>query len=302
MTRGVRALTLVCAVALVAGARAEPQAPLPDPDAFYRAVRENLVRAERANDRYVYRERRTDIHTNPFGKLGTGGVSVYEVYPSPVRQLDYRRLIERNGEPVPASERARQDREYRARAANVLRERAARVPDEERLVEEESARARARRQRTIDDVVATLAFEMRERTLYQGVSAIVIAFKPKPDARPDTRQGRLAQKFAGTVWIDERAAEVMRVEATSIDDISYGLGLVARLGEGTTATVTRAPVEGGVWMPSELTLKGQGRAVLFRRLVLDFSIGWFDYRPLPDDLLAPFLDPRVHGQPGRGPQ
>ena len=38
--------------------------------------------------------------------------------------------------------------------------------------------------------------------------------------------------------VDEAAAEVMRVEAKSIDDISYGLGIVARLGRGTTATVT----------------------------------------------------------------
>ena len=41
---------------------------------------------------------------------------------------------------------------------------------------------------------------------------------------------------------------------------------------------------------------GRGRAVVFRRLVVDFAIEWFDYRRLPDELLAPFLDARVHSQ------
>jgi hypothetical protein len=268
---------------------------LPDADTFYRRVRENLARAERVSHLYAYKERRTDIHTNPFGRLGTGGASVYEVYPSPVRQLVYRRLVERNGQTVGAAELMRQDREYRDRAGTVLRERGADDPDEA-MVEAETQRARERRERAINDVIDALDFRVTERAMHNGVPAIVITFSPKPDARPTTRQGRTAQHFAGTIWVDERAAEVLHLQATSIGDISYGLGIVARLGKGTTATVTRRPLGDGIWMPTSLALSGRGRAVVFRRLVVDFGIEWFDYRRLPDELLAPFLDARVHGQ------
>ena len=71
--------------------------PLPDPHTLFKVVRENLVRAERETHLYLYKERRTDIHTNPFGRLGTGGTSLFEVYPSPARRLTYRRLIEKDG-------------------------------------------------------------------------------------------------------------------------------------------------------------------------------------------------------------
>jgi len=134
------------------------------------------------------------------------------------------------------------------------------------------------------------------------VPAVVVTFTPKPNARPSTRQGRTAQKFTGTIWVDEAALEVMRVEAKSIEDITYGGGLVASLGEGTTATVTRRRIAGDVWMPTELTLDGQGRAVLFRKLVVDYAIEWFDYRRLPHESLTPFLDARVHGEASRRPQ
>jgi hypothetical protein len=275
--------------------------PLPDPETFFRRVRENLARAERSQHLYTYKERRTDIHTNPFGRLGTDGTSVFHVYPSPARRLSYRRLVERDGKPIPEHELAEQDREYRSRVDEVMRERASPASDRESIARESQA-ARQRQQRAIEDVIDTLQFQLKGRTTHDSVTAIVVTFTPKPNARPTTRQGRTAQKFTGTVWVDEAALEVMRVEAKSIDDLTYGGGLVARLDEGTTATVTRRRVGGDVWMPTGLTLTGRGRAVLFRKLVVNYAIEWFDYRRLPEESLTPFLDARVHGEASRRPQ
>ena len=275
--------------------------PLPDADVLFAVVRENLVRAERETHLYTYKERRTDIHTNPFGRLGTGGVSLFEVYPSPVRRLVYRRLVAKDGLRIPSEQLAEQDREYRERVAEVQEETAARSPADRRVVEAEAQRARERRQRRMNDVVDTLTFKMKGRLTYKGVPAIAITFAPKPDARPTSRQGRIAQKFTGTIYVDERAREVMSVEATSIGDISYGYGIIARLGEGTAVTLTREPVEGNLWMPTRLTMKGQGRALVVRRLMIDFAIDWFDYKRLPVESLAPFVDPRIQGKSNRRP-
>jgi hypothetical protein len=216
-----------------------------------------------------------------------------------MRRLVYRRLVEREGKPVSADEVAEQDREYRARVAEVHKQGGG-GPDV--LLQRESAGARQRRQRAIDDVVDALTFHLKGRAIHNGVPALVIAFEPKPDARPVTRQGRMAQKFVGTIWVDEAASEVMQLEAKSIGDISYGYGIVARLNEGTLVTVTRRRVDNEVWMPTELTMSGRGRAVLFRTLVVDYAIEWFDYRRLPAESLASFLDSRVHSQSGGRPQ
>ena len=277
------------------------EGPLPDADALFAVVRRNLVRAERETHLYTYKERRTDIHTNPFGRLGTGGISLFEVYPSPVRRLVYRRLVEKDGMRIPAERVAEEDLEYRARVSAVQEEIAARSPADQHVVEAEAQRARERRQRRTDDVVDTLTFKMKGRLTHKGVLAIAIAFAPKPEARPSTRQGRIAQKFTGTIYVDERAGEVMSVEAISTDDISYGYGIVARLGEGTAVTLIREPVEGNLWMPTRLTMKGEGRALVVRRLVIDFAIDWFDYKRLPVESLAPFVDPRIQGKSDRRP-
>jgi hypothetical protein len=269
---------------------AQDSRPLPDFAALSDAVRKNLAKSERLDDLYAFRERRTDLHTNPFGKIGTDGTRLSEVYPSSIPQLTYRRLIERNGVPIDAAQRAQQDREYKAKVADVQRRAAGQTDAERKRQQEEDAAARRRGQTRIDDVVDALQFKLEGRTMHHGVPALVVSFSPRPGARPTTREGRTAQKFSGTVWIHAGASEVMRVEAKAVDDLSFGLGIVARLGEGTTATFVRQPVDDGVWMPTELRLSGRGRAALVRRLVIDFSLEWFDYWRLPGPSPTPFLD------------
>jgi hypothetical protein len=229
---------------------AAPQAALPDQASFFDAVRENMARANREQHRYAYKERRTELHTNPFGRLGTGDVVVYEVTPGPQPNVIFRTLLEKNGKRVPGSKPERQERRVRT---------GGRSP--------------------VDDVINVLDFAIDRRETLEGRSAIVIRFTPKPDADAKTREGRLAKAFSGSIWVDEAAREVMRVEATAVDDLSYGLGLLARVREGSAVTLVREPVDDNIWLPTSITFKADGRALLgLRRLNIDFSVEWFDYR------------------------
>jgi len=302
MTATTRAAVLVLTTA-AAGVvlHAQEPGPLPSPEAIFKAVQDNLIRAERVDYQYAFRERRTDIHTNLFGKLGTGGLIVSDVYPSATGALTYRRVIERDGVPLTAQELAEQDRDYQKRATEVLARLAAEEPDAARRRDTQVERAAQRGQRRITDVIGALQFKVQGRAVHEGVSAIVVTFTPNPRAMPETRQGRIAQKFGGTVWIDEAVMEVMRMEAKAIDDISFGYGLIARLGAGTVATVTRRRIDRDLWLPTQLTIKGRGRAAVLRPLVIDFKADWIDYRRLDGDSPTPFLDAGIQREPGRRP-
>lgn len=227
--------------------------PLPDYDSFVKQTRDNLERSQRQQNRYAYKERRTELHTNPFGRLGSGGMLVYEVTPLEGGDMVARKLIERDGRPVSDAPVEKTD----------LRERTER---------------RSTRRSGLDDSVAMLDFAIARRETVRGRNMIVVTFKPKANARPETSQGRIARVFQGSIWVDEAMREVVRVEATAIDDITVGMGLIARLNEGTKATLTREAIDGHAWLPTSVRLVGQGRALLFRRLNIDQRIEWFDYR------------------------
>ena len=226
--------------------------PLPEYTTFVQATRDNLARSQREQDRFAYKERRTELHTNPFGRLGSGGTVVYDVTPLEGGSVITRKVIERDGKPVQDGEVQKTDLTARGQ--------------------------RPARRSGLDDSVAMLQFALDRRETLRGRSTIVVTFTPKPDAKPETSQGRIARQFKGSVWVDEAMREVVRVEATAIDDISVGMGLIARLNEGTKATLTREQVNGDIWLPTSVRFAGQGRALLFRRLNIDQRIDWFDYK------------------------
>ncbi len=222
---------------------------LPDAERFFAETQANAVGSDRAGDRFAYTERRTELHMNPFGRLGSGEVVAYRVTPSADGQTVERRLIERNGRPV------------------------ADAP-----VERSAVRRRPPgRRSSAADVMAMLTFTMDRRDRLDGRDAIVVRFAPRPNASAQTRQGRLARAFTGLIWVDEAAREVVRVEATAHEDLSIGFGMIARVRRGATAVVTRARVDATTWLPTSLTISGEGRAMLLRRLTLKHATEWLDY-------------------------
>jgi hypothetical protein len=241
------------AVAVGYGSVAQDAAPLPDAEVLFNATRENLARAQREQRFFAYKERRTEIRANPFGRIGTGGTRVYEVTPMPGGRGMSRRLLERDGKPVANAEVERIERGNRNAPRRTGRS-------------------------ALDDAIAMLELRVDRREREGDRSFIIINFAPRPDGKPETREGRLARNFKGEVRVDEHLHEVVRIDATAIDDIAYGMGLVARLNEGSEVSVVRQQVEPNLWLPTSLRFQGQGRALVFRKLIVDYRIDWWDYR------------------------
>jgi len=223
---------------------------LPGEEPFFNAVRENMARANREQFRYAYKERRTDLHTNPFGRLGTGDVLLYDVTPGPSPAVTFRTLLAKNGQPVPNSKPEKQERKVRTEGPS-----------------------------SVDDTVAALQFSIDRRETLHGRDVIIVRFAPRPNAKPQTREGKLARMFSGLIWVDESAREVTKVEATAGEDLSYGFGLLAKVRKGSVVTLTRERIDEHIWLPTSVKFKADGRALFaIRKLNIDFAVEWFDYR------------------------
>ena len=242
-------LRLAVAASLLQSATAKDVRPFPDPNMFFEAVRANLARSQDDQKLFAYKERRTELNLNPFGRLGTGGSRVREVTPVEDGSAVTIRVIERDGKPVTDSEAVRRP-----------------------------MRMSARGRRVVDDVAATLDISMSRREHLDGRDAIVAVFKARPDAKPQTREGRIARDFSGEIWIDELTREVSRIDAKAIDDVAFGYGVLARLNKGATVTLRRELVHGNLWLPVSMRFSGEGRALLLRKMTIDFAVDWFDYR------------------------
>ncbi len=278
----------VCLTLALAGA-AQNERPLPDEATFLAEAKRQIASDDRLQARYTYKLRRTEVGRNPFGRIGSGDVSVFEVYPSPILELTYYRRISTNGIAVSEPGLAEQDRKQRVKVEDYVRRlRRESANERERLFDQGSVVGR-RERAMVEDVAAALEYTMERREVADGRPAIIVAFKPKASARPWSNEGKLVKHFKGRIWIDEQERQVARVEAEAIDAVSFGLGFLVRLSEGTKGIFTRRPTNDGVWLPADGRLTGSGRALLFRRFALDVVTEYFDYRPVDPAAPPPFV-------------
>jgi hypothetical protein len=272
-------LLLAVLLSITAGLAAQTSRPLPDQESFFAETRKRLASNDLIQSRYSFRERTTELRLNPFGRnMGTGPVNVYEVYPHPAEELTYRRLVERGGHPLSAAELEKQDREYREKLRG-WQERLEREGKSDRIQRlQKAAEARKKDEAMAREAIDMFEFQVTGRDTWQNEPAIVVTFKPRPGASPRTREGRVARAFTGRAWVHEFDYEVMNVEATAMDDVSFGWGMIAKLHRGYKARFTRRRI-GGAWLPVESRFSGTGRALLFRRVVINFERDYYDYQP-----------------------
>lgn len=290
-----RVWALLPALALVtASLSAQESAPLPDPETFFAKARERLASNEALQNRYAFKERRTDLKLNPFGRIGSGPILVFEVYPSVDPSMVYRRLIERDGKPVPAAELAAQDEAYKQKYERWRQELLREDADERRAREKKRAEVEAKLRAQAREVLDLFTFTIDRRETWEGQPAIVVRFAAKPGAQPGSREGRVAVAFSGEAWLHETEYEVMHLKAHTIDDVSFGFGMVARLHEGAKTSLSRERV-GSAWLPAATEFTGTGRALLFRRVTINYAREYFDYRRYD-----PNHPPPIAGLPGTG--
>jgi hypothetical protein len=59
----------------------------------------------------------------------------------------------------------------------------------------------------------------RER--FRGQDVLVFDFEPNPGYKPRKLEERVVKQLAGAVWIDEKAKDVVRLEAYFVGDVRF---------------------------------------------------------------------------------
>jgi hypothetical protein len=263
------------ALLAVASAAAQPR-PLPDFDTFAAEVKKNLVTDEERQSGYVFNERRVEQRIDSAGRVTDESVKVYEVYPGLPGEERYRRLIEQDGRPTSSDALAKFDGRRRKQAEEYARAQA--VASERQKASREQAKARQQYAAAVDDIFRIYDIRMVRREVLDGRETILATLSPKRDAAPQTDDGKVMRHFKARAWISESDYELARVEIEAIDNLSIGLGLLARVHKGTVATYQRRWVNNEAWLPAQVTWTASARVLLLRRLRLRGISEFSNYR------------------------
>ena len=268
---------------------AAQERPLPDFATFAAQVKKKLATDEERQSGYMFTERRTEQKLDGSGRPTSESVKVFEVYPGLPGQDRYRRLIEQDGKRVPPQKLAETDRDRR-REVEAYAKKVADASDR-RKQEQQLDKERSRYGAAIDDLFRIYDIQMVRREQLEGHDTILAALTPKPTVKPQTKDGDIMRHFKARAWVSESDYELVRVEIEAIDDLSIGLGLLARIHKGTTATYQRRKVNNEVWLPLQVTWTAGARVLLVRRLRIRGISDFSDYRKFTVDTSTTYSTP-----------
>jgi hypothetical protein len=246
---------------------------VPDLAALVADVRDVIRRENAQPARYTYLEHSRDVDISTFGKVSVGPLRTFEVYPDPFFDT-WKRLIAVDGKPLDPAELQRRDAEH-ARDVNKAKAETPRQRAARQKRDQDEARER---DAIIDDAAAVFEPGFVCRETRDGQSMIVLSLTPRQNAKVTTREGGWMKQFAGRLWISESDHAIARLRLHSVDQVSIGWGVVARVEPGSGFDYVRKRI-GTAWLPSELTIEGKGRTLLFRRFEVKTVTTYTHHQP-----------------------
>jgi hypothetical protein len=250
-------------------------APLPEIRPFLKEVRRHLRSDEALLAQYTFMEKLTEHRLDAKGRITKTKSEIYEVYPSFEPGQTYRKLVVRDGVPVPASEREDQDRKQAAEVEKLAHKLASEGPVSRQKRE---AEWRRREEAIAGEVFEVYDISIVDRELLEGRSTILLKFEPRANVDPSSKTGKMLKKFRGRAWIDEADHQVARIECELIDTLSFGLGIAARLKPGAQVFFERHKINGEIWLPATARFRGSARFFLVKGISIDAESEYSDYR------------------------
>jgi hypothetical protein len=265
---------------------------LPELTAFLKNVRAHLRSDRLLQSQYTFKLKESVVQLDKKGNPEKSDVNEYEVYPSLEENLTYMRHMSKNGAALSPREIERQDRKQDKK-----------LGEREQRLEKEGVDERTRRlskeaeEKRKEDVVIDELFHLYDisiagRNVIDGYSAIRLGFRPRPDYKPSTREGKILAKLAGQAWFCEEDQQLIRVEVELIDNLSFGLGVLARLSKGAKGVLLRQRVNNEIWLPAEARFSGTARLLLLKGLRVEMISEFSDYRKFTIDTSIKFRIPK----------
>jgi hypothetical protein len=201
-------------------------------------------------------------------RLGKNG----EVKSTEIRTFDvnfyygeeYSRLVQKNDKPLNAEEQKKEDEKLEKFLAKLRNQ--SEEEHEKKLAKEKKEREQGRA--FLKDMVNAYDFTLVGEERISGADAWVIEAAPRKDFHPTQPHADILSKIKGKLWIEKKDYNWVKVEAESIDTISFGLFLF-RIHKGSHFSFEQTHVNDEVWLARRFYVNGGARLALLKNEAVD---------------------------------
>jgi len=241
-----------------------------------RVADKDLENDKRSRD-YTYIERQEEHKLDDRGQVKSTEIKTYEILRLYGEEVE--KLIAKNDQPLSPKDARKEDEKVQK-----LIDKRKNESDEDRrkrLAKQEKEREDGRK--FVLEVADAYNFRMVGVDQLNGRGTYVIDAEPRPGYQPHTKEAKVLPKFRFRIWIDKAESQWVKLDATCIDTVSFGLFL-ARLHKGSRILIETARVNDEVWLPQHIDVKVDARLALLAKINVDEDLHYSDYKKFRTDV------------------
>ena len=181
-------------------------------------------------------------------------------------------LLAKDGKPLTGGEKQDENAKFNKQFDKLKKkqsELAADTRKQQKKEEEDEAQ--------LSDFLRAELFTNPRREIFRGHDVIAFDVNGNPNYKPKKRIDSIIQKLSGTMWVDEQAREIVRLEAHFAESVKIGGGLLASLSKGSRFVFEQEKINDEVWLPSYAEVHASGR-IVFVKLKQNFIDRFSDYK------------------------
>lgn len=217
-------------------------------------------------------ERREDLKVlDKHGALKKHEINTFDV--TILYDEAYSRLIRKDDKPLTDKEEKKEaeklDKFVAEHQSESAREREKRLEKLEKERQEERAFVR--------DIINAYDFRIAGEEQVRGHDAYVVEANPRKDFHPTQPHADVLAKLRGKIWIDKQDYGWVKVEAETLETISWGLFFL-RIHKGTRMTFEQTRVNDEIWLPLRISVNARARLAIFVNDSFDWELSYSNYK------------------------
>jgi hypothetical protein len=275
------------------------QVKLPDLKTLFEEIDSNQKQIDKIKENYAGTQVEEEYEYDKNGKVTKKEVNEYTFFY--LNGDEITTLVKKDGKPLSDEEQKKENEKTRKRI-EAEQKKEKKKEDKEQKAKEEGKESKDNEDPGIEVFLRVCQFVNPRRERFRGQDVLVFDFEPNPEYKPKNLEEHVVKELAGVVWIDEKAKDVVRLEAYFVGDVHIAAGLLANVQKGTSFTFEQAFINNEVWLPTYVEAHLGVRLLLLKGFKASITTRYSDYQRFNVETLNTIGKPKESADPPAKPR
>jgi hypothetical protein len=275
------------------------QVQLPDLKKLFEEIDANQKEIDKIRENYAGTQVEEETEYDKAGMVSKKEVNEYTFFF--LNGDEVTTLVKKDGKPLSEADQKKENEKTQKRIEEAQKKEKKKEEKEEKAKEEGKDSKEENDEPGIEVFLRVSQFVNPRRERFRGQDVLVFDFEPNPEYKPKNLEERVVKELAGVVWIDEKAKDVVRLEAYFVGDLHIGGGVLANLQKGTSFAFEQAYINNEVWLPTYMEAHVGLRLLLVKGFKVNVTTKYSDYKRFNVETLNTINKPKEAAEPPTKP-